>query len=153
MCVSLYFFFLMIRRPPRSTRTDTLFPYTTLFRSHFVFGASIDLGLALLAPEPLDLADRQPLKPEPDQGLPDLVELERLDDRHNQLHAPPPRTALSSPCLSASSVPGPPARESRFGEGCESGRLAQMPGAPSGSAQISGSRSEEHTSDLQSLMS
>src|SRR6056297_1323036 len=26
------FFFLMIRRPPRSTRTDTLFPYTTLFR-------------------------------------------------------------------------------------------------------------------------
>src|SRR3546814_8719785 len=27
------FFFLRIRRPPRSTRTDTLFPYTTLFRS------------------------------------------------------------------------------------------------------------------------
>src|SRR3546814_14427742 len=32
MFVSLIFF-LMIRRPPRSTRTDTLFPYTTLFRS------------------------------------------------------------------------------------------------------------------------
>src|SRR3546814_3391602 len=32
--VAIYlFFFLMIRRPPRSTRTDTLFPYTTLFRS------------------------------------------------------------------------------------------------------------------------
>src|SRR3546814_14667888 len=32
--VSLYLcFLLMIRRPPRSTRTDTLFPYTTLFRS------------------------------------------------------------------------------------------------------------------------
>src|SRR3546814_2631239 len=30
---SCLFFFLMIRRPPRSTRTDTLFPYTTLFRS------------------------------------------------------------------------------------------------------------------------
>src|SRR3546814_9135585 len=29
----LLFFFLMIRRPPRSTRTYTLFPYTTLFRS------------------------------------------------------------------------------------------------------------------------
>src|SRR3546814_7504324 len=29
----IYIFFLMIRRPPRSTRTDTLFPYTTLFRS------------------------------------------------------------------------------------------------------------------------
>src|SRR3546814_20824481 len=32
-CICLFFFFLMIRRPPRSTRTDTLFPYTTLFRS------------------------------------------------------------------------------------------------------------------------
>src|SRR3546814_17181959 len=28
-----FVFFFMIRRPPRSTRTDTLFPYTTLFRS------------------------------------------------------------------------------------------------------------------------
>src|SRR3546814_17779635 len=38
ICLSIItwslFFFLMIRRPPRSTRTDTLFPYTTLFRSH-----------------------------------------------------------------------------------------------------------------------
>src|SRR3546814_6938060 len=34
LCVLVsLFFFLMIRRPPRSTRTDTLFPYTTLFRS------------------------------------------------------------------------------------------------------------------------
>src|SRR3546814_12596228 len=31
--VFLFVFFLMIRRPPRSTRTYTLFPYTTLFRS------------------------------------------------------------------------------------------------------------------------
>src|SRR3546814_1775810 len=44
------FFFLMIRRPPRSTRTDTLFPYTTLFRSHgnhvtcAVTGETIPLG-------------------------------------------------------------------------------------------------------------
>src|SRR3546814_6635388 len=35
VCFCFFFvFFLMIRRPPRSTRTDTLFPYTTLFRSH-----------------------------------------------------------------------------------------------------------------------
>src|SRR3546814_14157450 len=33
---SLCFFFLIIRRPPRSTRIDTLFPYTTLFRSPVV---------------------------------------------------------------------------------------------------------------------
>src|SRR3546814_6320939 len=32
-----FFFFLMIRRPPRSTRTDTRFPYTTLFRSTISF--------------------------------------------------------------------------------------------------------------------
>src|SRR3546814_15496465 len=31
--VLVVLFFFMIRRPPRSTRTDTLFPYTTLFRS------------------------------------------------------------------------------------------------------------------------
>src|SRR3546814_13604083 len=37
----VFFFFLMIRRPPRSTRTDTLFPYTTLFRSVHVGGAQV----------------------------------------------------------------------------------------------------------------
>src|SRR3546814_1933444 len=33
----MVFFFVMIPRPPRSTRTDTLFPYTTLFRSILFF--------------------------------------------------------------------------------------------------------------------
>src|SRR3546814_2582127 len=33
VCVFCVCFFLMLRRPPRSTRTDTLFPYSTLFRS------------------------------------------------------------------------------------------------------------------------
>src|SRR3546814_17626115 len=33
MMTSFFIFFSMLRRPPRSTRTDTLFPYTTLFRS------------------------------------------------------------------------------------------------------------------------
>src|SRR3546814_7290534 len=44
MCMFFFvFFFLMIRRPPRSTRTDTLFPYTTLFRSSMlVTQAEID---------------------------------------------------------------------------------------------------------------
>src|SRR3546814_11739731 len=32
----MYFFFLMLRRPPRSTRTYTLLPYTTLFRSQLI---------------------------------------------------------------------------------------------------------------------
>src|SRR3546814_369382 len=38
-------FFLMIRRPPRSTRTDTRFPYTTLFRSVVLMGFSHHLLL------------------------------------------------------------------------------------------------------------
>src|SRR3546814_1506354 len=38
----------MIRRPPRSTRTDTLFPYTTLFRSLALVGLAADRGLLLL---------------------------------------------------------------------------------------------------------
>src|SRR3546814_15471778 len=44
----LIFFFLSNRRPPRSTRTDTLFPYTTLFRSKLTSSMPpprIDLGL------------------------------------------------------------------------------------------------------------
>src|SRR3546814_18848173 len=54
MCFS-FFFFLMILRPPRSTRTDTLFPYPTLFRSPLAasgdrWGLGQDLGdrMALL---------------------------------------------------------------------------------------------------------
>src|SRR3546814_2907099 len=38
LCINFTFFFLMKRRPPRSTRTDTLFPYTTLFRSRIIVG-------------------------------------------------------------------------------------------------------------------
>src|SRR3546814_5077110 len=38
----------MIRRPPRSTRTDTLFPYTTLFRSLIVEDIAMVLALVLL---------------------------------------------------------------------------------------------------------
>src|SRR3546814_16345069 len=51
-----FFFFCMTRRPPRSTRTDTLFPYTTLFRSPhrggrgFPRGYQADGGVILLPP-------------------------------------------------------------------------------------------------------
>src|SRR3546814_11044019 len=49
----------MIRRPPRSTRTDTLFPYTTLFRSAAALAETDDLRGAGLARH-LDVLDRQP---------------------------------------------------------------------------------------------
>src|SRR3546814_8444945 len=45
-------FFLTIRRPPRSTRTDTLFPYTTLFRS---------VTIALHKPSPFFLSSSNQL--------------------------------------------------------------------------------------------
>src|SRR3546814_11539319 len=49
-CHLLAFFVFMKLRPPRSTRTDTLFPYTTLFRSqHALFGQS---GIVFCDPSP-----------------------------------------------------------------------------------------------------
>src|SRR3546814_17505291 len=48
----MFFFFLMIRRPPRSTRTDTLFPYTTLFRSNRRPGRRVRLGKIDPRPHP-----------------------------------------------------------------------------------------------------
>src|SRR3546814_4513469 len=57
-CTILFsFFFLMIRRPPRSTRTDTLFPYTTLFRS--AFSALHDYRCVLGSGGPLASSVRQ----------------------------------------------------------------------------------------------
>src|SRR3546814_5768113 len=48
LIVSHLIFFLMIRRPPRSTRTDTLFPYTTLLRSMMLAFGGIVVRLAFL---------------------------------------------------------------------------------------------------------
>src|SRR3546814_10997121 len=69
--VVLVIFFLMIRRPPRSTRTDTLFPYTTLFRSAQVPqpGAQRPAGQ--------DLRGRQPVTQRPVRH-PDTERLDRL---------------------------------------------------------------------------
>src|SRR3546814_16600789 len=49
--VTSFFFFLMNRRPPRSTRTDTLFPYTTLFRSLGVGGLPRGRVIEIYGPE------------------------------------------------------------------------------------------------------
>src|SRR3546814_950462 len=65
----MFIFFLMIRRPPRSTRTDTLFPYTTLFRSlailpiHSVFGArnGVNKAFQFLAQRRQNIIDSQAL--------------------------------------------------------------------------------------------
>src|SRR3546814_2671373 len=66
------FFFLMILRPPSSTRTYTLFPYTTLFRSRALFALALLLGLGLLAAGVAALAGepRFELKLEAGRGMP-----------------------------------------------------------------------------------
>src|SRR3546814_6795373 len=58
--VIIVFLFLMIRRPPRSTRTDTLFPYTTLFRSFHGSAAARPAGAALRPAADRAVALRRP---------------------------------------------------------------------------------------------
>src|SRR3546814_13593173 len=58
ICCSSLFFFLMIRRPPRSTRTDTLFPYTTLFRSARDLAARQQREQAARAQREIDRANK-----------------------------------------------------------------------------------------------
>src|SRR3546814_1034000 len=96
-CIIHYHFFcLMLRRPPRSTRTDTLFPYTTLFRSPVLARSAVAAGVAAEAPR---------------------------GRSRSGLHFPPESVR-------------PSYREARLGR-------ANI---------VSTCRSEEHTSELQSLM-
>src|SRR3546814_11234151 len=96
-------FFLMIRRPPRSTRTDTLFPYTTLFRS--------------------GRQHRDDQRPRPHQ-----------DHRGDHRRAPPVAVGIAAEIPAAER----PDQETR---GIDGGDVEELRG-----------RSEEHTSELQSLM-
>src|SRR3546814_9578276 len=92
----------MIRRPPRSTRTDTLFPYTTLFRSDQNEGELADLGEARRD------GQRRPRRIA--EGQHDSERRDRLADQNDRQH-------------------------------CQNGgRFTDQ------------NRSEEHTSELQSLM-
>src|SRR3546814_10096081 len=96
------FFFLMIRRPPRSTRTDTLFSYTTLFRS----GPTCSTSMCRSISEALSMpCDRQAWE-----------------------NAQVEQKVSASPSS------------------------ASTPGLRRGNAVSPVSRSEEHTSELQSLM-
>src|SRR3546814_5177717 len=58
----------MIRRPPRSTRTDTLFPYTTLFRSSENFAQLVQIEADALVGRIGDQDRNQPLGPRDDIG-------------------------------------------------------------------------------------
>src|SRR3546814_14321784 len=88
-------FFLMIRRPPRSTRTDTLVPYTTLFRS-------------TATPSGLSEVMRQAARPRPRGRVPQPPVLRphrREARRHLQGHRDPARRVAPAPL---STVRAPP---------------------------------------------
>src|SRR3546814_9408340 len=76
--------FLMIRRPPRSTRTDTRFPYTTLFRSLGRAGPAPDAGRdpRAIRPDraqgPLDRARHAALGGSPERSEEHTSELQSL---------------------------------------------------------------------------
>src|SRR3546814_7832074 len=69
------FFFLMIRRPPKSTRTDTLFPYTTLFRS---CSNGISENCAPIIGRPFGLAAEQIGKSRSEEHTSELQSLMRI---------------------------------------------------------------------------
>src|SRR3546814_6744667 len=116
------YFFLMIRRPPRSTRTDTLFPYTTLFRSNRSGPSQSGLRLFLLV---LPVRVRPEGKALPQDGSHRRARQARL----GQVRAKASRRLCPVSC--------------RAGTACRK--------APAADRRRSG-RSEEHTSELQSLM-
>src|SRR3546814_10181063 len=77
MSCTYFFFFLMLRRPPRSTRTDTLFPYTTLFRSHFqLSGEKHNMEIAAQLLENFYARSKKPIELEEIQL--GLVELNKI---------------------------------------------------------------------------
>src|SRR3546814_1761263 len=121
----------MIRRPPRATRTDTLFPYTTLFRS-----------------------PRRGLHPRGDRRA-DAAHAELLQVAAGTRHAPPARAAAdrgTRPWLT--SLPAPPIHLPAGMRRSPRCRWRTRPPV-AGTRWHDGwtrARSEEHTSELQSLM-
>src|SRR3546814_3371164 len=80
--VDCFFFFLMIRRPPRSTRTDTLFPYTTLFRSPMSSGCSTRIPPGPVgrgpAPDASKIKSRRGRNPRSEEHTSELQSLMRI---------------------------------------------------------------------------
>src|SRR3546814_17381274 len=114
-------FFLMIRRPPRSTRTDTLCPYTTLFRSRGIHAQkAVAVGVVVAVPElrvvdPVHRFDRvvdQRLGVVRQEFLRARVILHghngRLRDRRSRTPHPPPPGPHPRPPAPAIHPPMPP---------------------------------------------
>src|SRR3546814_9200295 len=116
----------MIRRPPRSTRTDTLFPYTTLFRSGRLGGG---IGELLLQPLVVDIGE----------GLPRVARVKIAESVDA-------RDAVIDEALGHRRLEVGADRVGRRRHLSEKGDHRLHP------RRLVGIRSEEHTSELQSLM-
>src|SRR3546814_5303269 len=126
-------FFLMIRRPPRSTRTDTLFPYTTLFRSFFTYAFAWGVDNGLL--------DRTTYEPAAVRGWGALGRAVQPDGMLGWVQQVGDRPDSAS------------AKETQFyGSGAYllAGTAMYDPSKKRAVADIDASRSEETTSELQS---
>src|SRR3546814_9538694 len=122
----------MIRRPPRSTRTDTLFPYTTLFRSRYnVSSKSFDFVLGGFAFQ------------------------QRIDTQGTEGHGPASSHWTINPSNPLSNDPsvldGLTAINTQYLKNTSLALFGQLSWKVSDSVSIQ-PRSEEHTSELQSLM-
>src|SRR3546814_3229836 len=133
----------MVRRPPRSTRTDTLFPYTTLFRScrhrrsSAISGGDISMRIAPETPHTDCCAGSQgPPSPPPAVPKHDALKDERISYAIRYAHYEP--------------------RAQDYRRGHRRTRPIALRGARTrhhaDELARSGLRSEEHTSELQSLM-
>src|SRR3546814_1338583 len=124
----------MIRRPPRSTRTDTLFPYTTLFRSIAPDGA-------WLSPRSLILFSTHSKRSFPKRSRPRLAGVWRCRLRTLRRRRPWSDGWLDRTDLEFSTRPE--AAESEVPPRVDAANVTKA---------WSSNRSEEHTSELQSLM-
>src|SRR3546814_15482088 len=110
----------MLRRPPRSTRTDTLFPYTTLFRSLVVGNDDLDAAVILVDDDALDRSGLERVDAEgrgvfgPGDDV-DLLALHFLDDRLDAaaLHAAASPARIDAAVLADPAALGPHTRVAR----------------------------------------
>src|SRR5215213_1918705 len=79
------------------------------YEVHLVLRPAVDLGVAALATEALDLAHREPRDADEFERVLDVVQLERLDDRGDQLHTPAPSVLRASARACPTSDAPPPA--------------------------------------------
>src|SRR3546814_8439476 len=130
----------MIRLPPRSTRTDTLFPYTTLFRSHPELGCT----LALAHPDLRRLGRHRDVREDPDPDPADAADVTGdRPSRRLDLPSGDPRRCRRLQTEGAEVQRSPALRQAVDAALVRLTKLGALRG------QHVSVRSEEHTSELQ----